>query len=175
MGYETYYIISRVEGNEDDYKKIVKELEEISEIDLKNGEVSKWYDSHEDCLEVSKKYPDVMFQLNGDGEDSIDVWATRYKGGESETVESVMPPFKTLLSEEEKAKNAKENSGITIYYVDPDSSSRIDFSEIDMFALDRKSIDEFLKKGIGTLMPLEEFICKFNTEEISDLGYITRY
>lgn len=173
MGYETYFIISRVDGNEDDYNKIVEELKEESGLDLKSGDSAKWYDSHEDCLKVSKKYPGVMFQLDGDGANSDDVWATRYKGGESETVESMMPPFQKMLTAEEKEKNAKKECGILIYYVDPDTANEHD--EVDFYHLDRETIDKLTDDGIGCLMSLEDFVCKFNAEEISDLGYIAKY
>lgn len=34
----------------------------------------KWYDHQEDLVKFSKKYPKILFKLNGDGEDREDYW-----------------------------------------------------------------------------------------------------
>ncbi len=44
----------------------------------------KWYDHDDDMLALSARFPDVVFQLYGDGEDSEDKWMTYYKNGRSQ-------------------------------------------------------------------------------------------
>ena len=105
MGYYTYYNLN-VRG--------IKSFEEFAELKTSmlgkkdnirqiigyaldegyynnNGEASfagndcvKWYDHDEDMIALSKQFPDMTFQLNGDGENQGDLWETYYKNGESE-------------------------------------------------------------------------------------------
>lgn len=42
---------------------------------------AKWYDHDNDMLELSKKFPTVLFTLYGDGEESDDMWYTYYLDG----------------------------------------------------------------------------------------------
>ena len=46
-------------------------------------EEAKWYDHEEDLKEFSKKYPDVLFELHGKGEESGDMWVLYVKNGMS--------------------------------------------------------------------------------------------
>lgn len=45
----------------------------------------KWYDFHEDMTKLSKAFPEVVFKLSGDGEETDDVWTTYYMGGKSQS------------------------------------------------------------------------------------------
>ena len=44
----------------------------------------KWYDHDEDMIKLSLRFPDYIFILEGDGEDSSDLWRTIYYDGQSE-------------------------------------------------------------------------------------------
>lgn len=44
------------------------------------GEI-KWYDNHEDMIEFSKKHPNAVFLLSGEGEEQGDIWKAYYKNG----------------------------------------------------------------------------------------------
>ena len=46
---------------------------------------TKWYDCDKDMRLLSYRFPDVVFELRGDGEDFEDVWAQYYKGGRVQT------------------------------------------------------------------------------------------
>lgn len=50
----------------------------------------KWYDHHEDMVEMSKAFPNVVFELEGDGEESGDIWKTYYKNGKSQDCPVIM-------------------------------------------------------------------------------------
>lgn len=59
---------------------------------------SKWYDCVEDCTALSIAFPDVLIEVEGDGEESGDFWRARFRNGESEkiTAEIVFPEFKEI-------------------------------------------------------------------------------
>lgn len=42
---------------------------------------TKWYDHEQDMLLLSARFPNVLFALEGDGEDSDDRWQDYYLGG----------------------------------------------------------------------------------------------
>lgn len=41
----------------------------------------KWYDHEEDMMRLSREYPDMIFLLEGWGEEPDDVWRKYFKGG----------------------------------------------------------------------------------------------
>jgi hypothetical protein len=41
----------------------------------------KWYEHEEDIKGISEMFPDVLFTLDGEGEDSGDVWRKWFKNG----------------------------------------------------------------------------------------------
>lgn len=41
----------------------------------------KWYDHEEDVSTFSKIYPDVIFELSGEGKESGDIWKKYFKNG----------------------------------------------------------------------------------------------
>lgn len=43
----------------------------------------KWYDHEDNMKEVSEKFPDVVFKLEGLGEDQDRTWCTYYWNGQS--------------------------------------------------------------------------------------------
>lgn len=46
-------------------------------------EECKWYDCKEDVLAFSKKHPDILFLLEGEGEEAGDVWRLYARNGKS--------------------------------------------------------------------------------------------
>lgn len=116
MGYYTAYglHITPDKGHEDEVKKFEKELikysendPEVKELVKTGGCYGKLYDIEDWIGEVAKKYPNLLVILGGDGEDSDDLWETRWKGGEVEMQKAVIPPFTNpnLLTEYEKKNN----------------------------------------------------------------------
>lgn len=116
MGYYTNYIIG-FEGPKDQVRKAKEQLLEFSKFDkdsdpdpdviqlLENDSVfAKLYDLPGWCEMVAQLFPDVLIELDGSGEDSMDAWEQRWLGTETEYHESVMPKFKKLLTKEEKSK-----------------------------------------------------------------------
>lgn len=46
---------------------------------------AKWYESNEELKEFSKKFPDALLVLDGDGENCEDVWIAYFLNGKSQT------------------------------------------------------------------------------------------
>lgn len=44
----------------------------------------KWYRWKDDMRDISKRYPDRLFQLDGQGEESDDLWRAFFKNGKSQ-------------------------------------------------------------------------------------------
>lgn len=55
----------------------------------------KWYDHEKDMRKVSAAFPSILFQLDGEGEESGDIWREWYLGGkmQREKVEIKFNPF----------------------------------------------------------------------------------
>ena len=51
------------------------------------GEI-KWYDSIEDLKKVSALVPEALIQVDGEGEESGDIWRSYYKGGKYQMVKT---------------------------------------------------------------------------------------
>lgn len=114
MGYYTHYSL-KVErfsspaesaATADDIKEAYAEVAECSGelIDADGGcvEGGKWYTHAEDVSGVSKKYPDLLFTLEGSGENNDDMWIKYFLDGKMQEsrAEITFAPFsKSLLRE----------------------------------------------------------------------------
>jgi hypothetical protein len=89
MGYLTKYSLSILDTEDEEQKAIIGLLREENESaryalckDGSEAEPCKWYEHHEDLAEFSKRYPEKVFLLEGDGEESGDFWRKYFKNGE---------------------------------------------------------------------------------------------
>lgn len=99
MGYFTTYdveITDKEMNYVDDDRKIHQEIQ--TEFDVIFGEESKWYDYEENMKEFSKKYPDLIFTIHGNGEGNNDIWREYFLNGESQHTEAqlVFEPCKLV-------------------------------------------------------------------------------
>ena len=78
-----------------DFEVYETRIEEL----LDEGFNDKWYDHDEDMLNLSLSFPEYVFILDGEGEESGDVWRSFYKNGKDYTwrLDYELPDF-----EEEK-------------------------------------------------------------------------
>lgn len=109
MGYYTLYQLKMIRSSSEDKKgefaEMVKEMNEkyvlgigmVSDTETDIFE-AKWYHWEKDMTDMSKKYPDILFELSGDGEEQDDFWKARFLNGECEYSEAKMvyEPFSKL-------------------------------------------------------------------------------
>jgi len=50
----------------------------------------KWYNHEKDMLEISKLYPNAVWQLDGSGEEEGDVWRVYFKNGKKQDANTVV-------------------------------------------------------------------------------------
>lgn len=96
MGYYTQYNLDVVDPADIDRHP---ELEQVGLVACKSfdayglmddGSCSdevKWYDHDKNMRAMSRAYPDVLFRLEGNGEEQGDVWMKYYKGGKCQRLE----------------------------------------------------------------------------------------
>lgn len=94
------------------------EIEEMMVFELGNSTDgyyanAKWYDWEEDMRLLSKRFPNILFRLHGEGENIDDLWNAYFVGGKSQVcyAEIVYGEFDPsqlggLISDED-AKNAR--------------------------------------------------------------------
>lgn len=94
MGYYTSFELNIDNPDELDNLMIQDVTKAIEEMDIfePGGSVkygwsayTKWYDYDEDMRFLSYRFPNVVFELRGDGESPEDVWGNYYKGGRVQT------------------------------------------------------------------------------------------
>ena len=96
MSYYTNYTLSTTSRNED-REEIEETLNEISGYNIEFGwnDSCKWYNHEKHMKELSKIYPDTIFLLEGEGEESGDIWRKYFKNGKMQVckAEIVFPAF----------------------------------------------------------------------------------
>lgn len=118
MGYSTYISLSVIHQKRlsrrwelKAFGKILKkaDLEEnlFSDTEI-NADSCSFEDNNtntiEQIVEASKKYPSLLLEANGRGEENEDVWSMRIQNGKTEVinVQYVYMPFEKLLTTEER-------------------------------------------------------------------------
>ncbi len=94
MGYYTNYKIELIRGNRKEFSSLLNRLAEISQYpELKDGYADsiRWYCWLENSIEVSKEFPNILFMIEGDGEDSDDIWRCYFKNGDGKQIFMVWP------------------------------------------------------------------------------------
>jgi len=93
MGYYTNYTLD-LEDDRLDISDVIsdKELDLLTGYtwdDYKLYEV-KWYGHDEDMLSLSKRHPEIVFRLEGEGEDQPDLWRRYYKNGKMQEARAII-------------------------------------------------------------------------------------
>lgn len=89
MGYYTNYTLSMQGATAEEEEEIIAKLEEISGDNWDGGDgeyytYGKWYESSSDLIELSKQYPEILFTLEGDGEEYNDFWKMYVQNGKKQ-------------------------------------------------------------------------------------------
>lgn len=104
MGYYTYYTLEAKDAKTRTFidealeREICERLYEISNGAFYYGDTfyecfgseHKWYNHQEDMIKLSKEYPDIVFILDGEGEDREDIWRLYVQNGEWEEVRAMI-------------------------------------------------------------------------------------
>lgn len=124
MGYYTYFELSVDDFDkknpmpESRYKEIEAEVEKMNimqdHFSLNEWSTySKWYDWEEDMLLLSTRFPEMLFTMHGDGEESDDLWYAYFHAGHVQhcPVQLVYPEYdKRLLDKPPIASEMKHYS-----------------------------------------------------------------
>lgn len=93
MAYYTDFELSIITTTENPGDNIIEKIlielrtiaaTNISYFFIEDGSIKgygTWYDHDEDCAELSKKFPEIIFGLHGEGEEKNDLWNGYYKNG----------------------------------------------------------------------------------------------
>ena len=96
MGYSTTYTLSTTQGY-DNQEEIEDFLQEISGYPIEFGwnDSCKWYDHEKHMKLLSRIYTETTFLLEGEGEESGDIWRKYFKNGKMQVckAEIVFPAF----------------------------------------------------------------------------------
>lgn len=96
MGYYTTYHFNAInfktmeDLDYEEMKSLCEELDKTYKLET-YGDTdfsAKWYDHTEDMREFSKKYPDLLFELAGEGEDFGDIWKEYHHNGKYQILEA---------------------------------------------------------------------------------------
>ena len=93
MGYYTNYTITADKVLPDDFEY---QFTEITDYYFYDGKLEgKWYDCEDDMINISKLYPNILFTVEGEGEESGDIWRQYFKNGKNHRIEPeiVWPEF----------------------------------------------------------------------------------
>jgi hypothetical protein len=100
MGYYTNYkfTIDDSKSSDFDIGIFAEKFEEITDYRFDTNYLSldgKWYECKEDMIKLSKLFPNVRFDLYGEGEENTDIWKAYFMNGEHEyvTAELILPEF----------------------------------------------------------------------------------
>ena len=94
MGYYTYFNCRVIDEGSYDNEYIKKAANRLSEIMDYDGDEKedfnfisydsmKWYECEDDMKKLSKEFPDMVFEISADGEESDDFWMEYFLNGDA--------------------------------------------------------------------------------------------
>lgn len=99
MGYYTWYTLDILEDPDNQEDEFYEEFDEktglLFDFSNYNGTEAKWYNWESDMKELSKKFPKMLFRLEGTGEEQFDVWDCHFCNGRSHyrEIQTCWEPF----------------------------------------------------------------------------------
>ena len=96
MGYHTVFNLSLGDVSKDTKEAVVNALKDKGIIgyaldyNLDYYDAVNWYGHDLDMIEVSRLFPDVLFELDGKGEENEDIWITYYKNGKMQHCNAII-------------------------------------------------------------------------------------
>ena len=80
MGYYTHHTLSIQPSVPAGFSDRFEQVTDYGFEALSNDSI-KWYDSDSNMKQLSAEFPDCLFTLEGDGEESSDIWKAHYYRG----------------------------------------------------------------------------------------------
>jgi hypothetical protein len=91
MGYYTQYELSTNDGKIEEHMEALEAITGYASYYMNGtGQECKWYKHKEHLHAYSKLHPNTVFELNGEGEASGDIWTIWFKNGKSQHEKAVM-------------------------------------------------------------------------------------
>lgn len=84
MGYLTNYSLRVIGQTDVDHEEQIGEASTYGSTYIFQ-EDCKWYDHEDDMRDYSKLYPELVFVLEGKGEDYDDIWIKYFKNGKMQS------------------------------------------------------------------------------------------
>lgn len=142
--YETYHSLTLISGPEEDYNKLLEEIRMIHEVDLEIGESTTHFDAEDVLCEMTGKYPTVLVELSGDGDDREDSYLVRFLAGRSSgKYYTGIAPFREMLTPAEAARNLsevlEETRAWLCGFINANAGSGEDLSGCSLTALEEKA------------------------------------
>ena len=87
MGYYTWYTLEILKDPDNQEELFWEDFEEKTkyssgEFQNFNTMEAKWYNWEEDMIELSRKFPKMLFKLEGEGEEPLDIWIAHFCNGQ---------------------------------------------------------------------------------------------
>jgi len=83
MGYYTDFKLSSKDTDIESFIDLIKDATDYT-FYIHNGSLTlngKWYEWKEHMISFSKRFPNYLFKLEGEGEESGDIWVAYFKNG----------------------------------------------------------------------------------------------
>lgn len=99
MGYYTDYELYAIDPGNTDPDVLAKTVAQIDDGIFQQwgkhtwGCYAKWYSQEADMYNLSKQFPDVLFEVCGDGEDGDDKWREYWQNGSMQHCHMEIPPY----------------------------------------------------------------------------------
>ena len=92
MGYYTSHTLEVIGGDDLNgyWENKISDTTDYAGMNVFEGEPIKWYSCDDDMKSFSANYPDVLFIVYGEGEDSGDLWKAYYKNGKQQREQAVV-------------------------------------------------------------------------------------
>jgi len=88
MGYYTRHELDSDDLTGVDHEANIEDMTGYSS--LFDGETVKWYSHIKDMRYYSKQFPDVTFELRGEGEESGDIWIEYHRNGKVQECKAII-------------------------------------------------------------------------------------
>ena len=87
--------VGAIDKSSDEYQMIVDAISVESGYSHPFESEIKWYDWDKDMARVSKRFPDLIFELSGEGEEAGDLWKSYFYKGKQQMAraEVTFAPF----------------------------------------------------------------------------------